>query len=245
MLWLKENALNLLVERLPRDWEYVAWIDADISFPHWRGPKAWPIETVHRLQHYRIVQLFQSAIDLGPDDEVIQTHEGFAYAYVKGHTPRKPYCGNKAHPGFGWAMSRQTWDDTGGLIDFAALGSGDRHMCESWIGRGTASIDCRLQSPYIQKIAAYEKRCEHFVKRDIGYVPGTIIHYFHGRKQDRRYMDRWKILLDNCFDPDIDLKRDWQGLYQLTDLGDQRSNRLRDQIREYFFCRREDANDLG
>jgi len=28
-IWLKENALNLLIERLPSDWKYVAWIDAD------------------------------------------------------------------------------------------------------------------------------------------------------------------------------------------------------------------------
>ena len=34
-LWVKENAINLVVQRLARsfpDWKYIAWIDADIEF---------------------------------------------------------------------------------------------------------------------------------------------------------------------------------------------------------------------
>ena len=31
-LWHKENLINLGVQHLPRDWKYVAWIDADVSF---------------------------------------------------------------------------------------------------------------------------------------------------------------------------------------------------------------------
>ena len=29
-LWAKENCLNVLVRHLPDDWEYVAWVDADV-----------------------------------------------------------------------------------------------------------------------------------------------------------------------------------------------------------------------
>src|SRR3954466_3874591 len=31
-IWLKEHSINLLVERLPRDWKYCAWVDADVFF---------------------------------------------------------------------------------------------------------------------------------------------------------------------------------------------------------------------
>jgi len=36
-IWHKENALNLLIQRLPTDAKYVAWIDADVKFnrPDW------------------------------------------------------------------------------------------------------------------------------------------------------------------------------------------------------------------
>src|SRR5882672_6877612 len=31
-LWIKENALNIGISKLPNDWETVAWIDADVEF---------------------------------------------------------------------------------------------------------------------------------------------------------------------------------------------------------------------
>jgi len=57
---------------------------------------------------------------------------------------------------------------------------------------------------------------------------------------DRHYSDRWKILVDNKYNPESDLKRDAQGLYSLTD----RSPGLRDGIRTYFRSRNEDSIDL-
>lgn len=32
ILWIKENLINIAVERLPSNVEYIAWIDADIEF---------------------------------------------------------------------------------------------------------------------------------------------------------------------------------------------------------------------
>ena len=52
LVWTKENLLNIGLARLPEDWKYVAWIDADIAF---RQP-GWAAETVQALQHYDVVQ---------------------------------------------------------------------------------------------------------------------------------------------------------------------------------------------
>src|ERR1051326_7805404 len=41
-LWYKECLLNLAMHKLPQDWEYVAWIDADISFAR----EDWVYETL-------------------------------------------------------------------------------------------------------------------------------------------------------------------------------------------------------
>ena len=32
VIWLKENLINIAVQRLPLDIEYIAWLDADIEF---------------------------------------------------------------------------------------------------------------------------------------------------------------------------------------------------------------------
>lgn len=249
-LWHKENALNLLAQRLPFDWEYVAWIDSDVSFPNWRpdDENSWVRETVEALQHYNVVQLFSHAIDLGPQGEHLQTHTSFCYNYVEGKPRGKAY--SHWHPGYAWAARREAWDAMGasmggGLIDFAILGAGDHHMAQALIGRtGEDYIVPKNLSPgYLKALLAWQERAERYIRRDVGYVPGTILHSWHGKKKDRRYTDRWKILTENEYDPFRDIDRDYQGLYQLYDAGDIRSVKLRDQIRAYFRSRAEDSID--
>src|SRR4051812_11838284 len=64
-IWHKENMLNIGIRHLPKDWKYVCWVDADIMFLR----DDWAEETFHQLQHHHIVQMFQTAVDLGPTGE--------------------------------------------------------------------------------------------------------------------------------------------------------------------------------
>lgn len=243
-LWHKERALQLLIWHLTEthpDWKYVAWLDADIEFPNWDGNRAWYNQTVHALQHFKVVQMFQNAIDLGPDGQAIHTHTGFAYAY-RNSLPFKPGYHNW-HPGFAWAARREAIEATG-LIDFGILGSGDRHMAMGWVGRIEESVSKQCSQAYVNKLLNWQEQAERLVRRDIGYVNGTILHHWHGKKRDRRYQDRWKILADTKFDPDRDLKTDAYGLWQLADHGDIRSIELRDKLRDYFKMRNEDSIDM-
>ncbi len=250
-LWHKENALNLLAQRLPHDWEYVAWIDSDVTFPNWRPdePNSWVRETVESLQHYQVAQLFSHAIDLGPSGEHLQTHTGFCYNYVEGKPRGNGY--SHWHPGYAWAARREAFDNMGGsmgggLIDFAILGAGDHHMAQALIGRTGDDyiVPADISPGYRQALMVWQERAERYIRRDVGYVPGTILHSWHGKKKDRRYTDRWKILTKNNFDPFRDIDRDYQGLFHLYDGGDVRSIQLRDQIRQYFRARSEDSIDV-
>lgn len=240
-IWHKERALNLLVNRITEQhpgWKYVAWIDADVEFQN----DNWLRETVHMLQHYDVVQMFQNAIDLGPSGEALHMHTGLFYMYRMG-MPFKPGYLN-GHPGFAWACTREAYHNMGGFIDFAILGSGDRHMALGWIGKIEESVNMNISEPYLRKLFDWQNQCERYIRRDVGYVNGTIMHHWHGRKKDRRYQDRWKILTDLHFDPDRDIKLDSYGLYQLADHGDRRSIELRDRVRDYFHGRNEDSIDV-
>lgn len=236
-LWHKENALNIAISRLPSNWRYVAWIDADIEFVR----PDWAHETVQQLQHYSVVQLFDSAIDLGPEMQTLQVHTGFGASYLR----KRPRGRNYAHwhPGYAWAARREAIDAMGGLIDWAILGSADHHMAVGLIGgldEDQITPTARLSPRYRQELQAWQDRAVTGLRRDLGCVPGTILHYWHGKKKDRRYGDRWQILTRHQFDPKQHLSRDWQGLWQLT--GD--CPRLRDEIRGYFRARNEDSVDL-
>jgi len=249
-LWHKENAINIAVSRLPADWQYVAWIDADIKFLR----EDWAIETVHQLQHHMIVQLWQTANLLGPANEITNdnTIRSFAYCY-KNNVPTARYDGRGSvsygtfwHPGFAWAMRREAWDHLGGLLDVCVLGAADYHMAYALIGKVQGTLEWSKENNgdtyhpnYKAAIMAWQERAETFIKRDIGFVPGTILHHWHGKAKDRKYNERWKTLVRHKFDPLTDIKRDWQGLYQLNPL----KWGLRDELRAYARDRNEDSID--
>ena len=242
-LWIKENMINLAFSKLPSDWEYVAWVDADITFVR----PDWLEETIHQLQHYQIVQMWQTAIDLGPNQETISTHYSFIHQYLSGrdyHYGKKGNYYELWHPGFGWAARREAIDHLGGLIEIAILGAADNHMSHAFVGLLDFTIGKGLHPNYLKHLKIWQERAERYIRRDVGIVPGTIIHYWHGKKKDRRYHDRWKILVNNQFDPEIDIKKDSQGILQLHDHGTPRSIKLRDDIRKYFRGRNEDTIDL-
>lgn len=245
-LWHKENMINLGVQRVLQNYpdaEYFAWIDADVRFQR----PDWAIETMQQLQHHYVVQMWTHAVDLGPRGEALQTHHSFIGQYLDG----KPYNYGKSgkysphwHPGYAWAMRREAWDYLGGLIETAILGAGDNHMAHALVGLLDQSCPAGLHENYYRRLQTWGNRAEKLIRRDVGVVPGSLVHYWHGKKKDRRYGDRWKILVEHQYDPHEDVRRDAQGLWQLVDHGDLRSILLRDDIRRYFRARNEDSIDL-
>jgi hypothetical protein len=235
-LWYKENLINIGVNHLPPDWKYMAWIDTDIEFKN----ENWALETIEELQSYKVLQLFSHCIDLGIKNETLHVHMGFAYQYVNGETWKEPKYGGTWHPGYAWAMRRDVYDNIGGLMDFPILGSGDHHMSLAFIGLVNKYINSKLHPHYKLLCNIFQERCEKFIRRNIGFVHGTILHYFHGNKADRRYQDRWKILTDNQFDPLRDIIKDSQGLWKLEGS----KLKLRDDIMMYFRQRNEDSVDM-
>ena len=265
-IWHKENLVNIGISRLPANWKYVAWIDGDITFCR----PDWMLETVHELQHHPIVQMFETAMDMGPNHEVMTVFKSFGYCY-KHNLPRvassnpKPIVpdqpidvandsgtvepvslysmgktspGTYWHPGYAWAATREAIDTLGGLLEFAILGAGDHHMACCLIGEGSKSIAKGLHPHYTTMVLSWEKRAARLHK-NIGYVKGTICHSWHGKKANRKYKERWQILIDDQFDPYSDVHKDWQGLLSLhtSNIG------LRDNIRLYFQERNEDSID--
>ena len=81
---------------------------------------------------------------------------------------------------------------------------------------------------------------EKYIKRNVGYMEGLILHFWHGKKTDRKYQDRGQILVEASFDVEKDIKKDWQGLYQLNE----ENIKLRDGIKKYFSGRNEDSMDI-
>jgi hypothetical protein len=254
--WSKENMINLGVARLPADWKYVCWIDADVTFAR----DDWAAETIHQLQHHSVVQMWSRAIDLTPTNEPHREFRSFAAAYLeelRGGEPIQPtgYVyggkgGSYRHSGFAWAARRDAWDAMGGLIDFAILGSADFYMAWALINRLDAHLYQNVPGrdeknfrgfhpDYVEDLMLWQQRVQS-LRQDLGCVEGLILHHFHGSKAGRNYQGREKILIDNQYNPRRDIFRDWQGMYQLRP----GATGLRDDIREYFKNRNEDGTEI-
>jgi len=232
-IWHKERLLNLGIQKLPAGWVYVAWVDADVRF----AKPNWADETVQLLQHYPVLQLFSQATDLTPENEILKVHRGYVWAYHQNRFVPGGRNYEHFHPGFAWAARRDALDDLGGLFDTAVLGAGDRHMAMALTGDVSASHPKGISPGYISQLQRWEKRATSYIRGNVGYLPGTLLHYWHGKKADRGYGDRWKILIRHHYDPEVDLKTDTQGCYRLTD----RNPSLRYDIRRYFASRNEDS----
>lgn len=243
-LWVKENLINIAVSHLPWNWKYVAWVDADVLFTR----TDWAIETLHQLQHYKMVQMFSHTADLGPNHELIVNNYhilGFVAQYLRSGKITDPRSsainsggGLNGHPGYAWAMTRDAWDGVGGLIDTAVAGAGDHHMALAAVGHVDLSISERASKAYGVPLFHWQDRAKTAIGGSLGCVPGTLMHYWHGKKAQRGYQDRWAMLRD--FDPNRDIVRDYQGLWQIAP----GANQFRDEMRRYFSSRNEDSIDL-
>lgn len=231
-LWVKENLLNIGISRLPSDANYICWCDADVIFANPR----WAEETIECLQHYDFVQNFSTCYDLNSNYDPYKGFYGFMYAYHNGIRDQSNKYAQSYHPGFCWSATRAGLDKVGGLIDHAILGAADRAMACGLIGTVKDSYPDGLTKEYLQPLYIWQDRAQKDIKGNHGYVKGALWHYPHGQKVRRGYVSRWNILVNNKFNPLIDLKRDMNGVWQLTD----NNPKLRDDIRSYFRERRED-----
>jgi hypothetical protein len=194
-LWHKENMINIGVKKLlPSNWKAFAWIDADIEFEN----NNWAVDTLKILNGSKdIVQLFSHAVDLDSDEFSMSVFNSFGYQYVK----KKIYCStgiNYWHPGYAWACTRKLYERIGGLFQFSILGSGDHNMALSILNNGLKSVNKDVTDNYKKMILEFQKKIKN---ARLGYVPGVIRHYYHGSKKNRQYTERWKILVNNNYDP--------------------------------------------
>lgn len=210
------------------------------------------METAQQLQHYDIVQMFSYVVDMGPEFQPIKTYCGFVYSWFQNNfqPPIGPgnggyYAYNTGfwHPGYAWAATRRTIERLP-LFDQGILGAGDHHMALSLIGCGAKSLPGHISKGYREAVMNWQRIAQYEVEQNIGYVPGLITHNWHGKKKNRKYVERWKIITDNDFDPNRDLVKDNQGMLRLNMAYGKRSVRLRDQIRRYFRERNEDSIDM-
>ena len=203
-IWHKENMINVGTQLLPSSWKAMAWIDADIEFES----STWVMDTLKILNGYAdIVQLFSHAVDMDKDESSMQVVNSGGYQYEKQLSYRMGV--NYWHPGYAWACTRKAYETMGGLYENAILGSGDQIMMLALLGKVEHAINPNNHEQYKKDALLFQDRVKHL---RFSYVPGVIRHYFHGTKANRRYRERWQILVDHQYHPKKHLYKQANGL---------------------------------
>jgi hypothetical protein len=228
-IWHKENMINIGTKMFPSDWKAMAWIDADIEFES----NTWALDTLKILNGYAdMVQLFSHAVDLDKDESTMHVANSGGYQYEKNLPYRMGI--NYWHPGYAWACTRKAYETMGGLYENAILGSGDQIMMLSLLGQVEKALNPKNHEEYKKDALLFQERVRQI---RFSYVPGVIRHYFHGTKANRRYRERWQILVDHKYEPHEHLKKENNGLLVPSDSC---PPKLLEDILQYFKDRNED-----
>lgn len=246
LLWIKENLLNIGIHHLPHTAWYIGIFDADVQ---WRND-GWAKATISALDIYPVVQPWQFALDLGPDNGHTAIHKSFASLNHEGKhvIPRfdektwqlvnHPY--QYPHPGYAWAFTRAFLEHTGGLFEYGGVGAGDHHMALAMVNNAHMSIPKNVNSGYKAILMSWQNRAQTFPGLKLGHTNHTIEHSFHGRKENRSYNTRWQMFLDHNFDPIYDVKRNTYGVLEFAGNKPQ----LEKEWDRYLRGRNEDINSL-
>ncbi|MDP7646006.1 MAG: hypothetical protein QF400_02495, partial [Candidatus Peribacteraceae bacterium] len=232
ILWQKEAALNVLIKNLPKEYDKIVWVDADLIFNN----NNWLSETASKLEEYPVVQCFETLLSLsqeGNNYSRVKTSIGFA---VKNSLP----CFSNLfyyQPGCAWAGRREIFEKYE-LYSGHITGGGDSLMTIAF---------CKWKKHHYIRNNMGESMAIHFnkwanriypvVRGNISYVSGSINHLWHGEYANRMYDQRIQILKDNDFDPEVDIAIGSNGLLQwATD-----KPVLHHEVKKYFWNRQEEG----
>ncbi|RSL18645.1 hypothetical protein EDE15_4237 [Edaphobacter aggregans] len=241
VLWQKERLLNIGAQHLPSSCDKLVWLDGDIAF----GNNNWVSKTTSLLDSFMMVQPYDVAWWLPPNIGSLPTSStgsqfqaikhGFAFtqdAATRGSVPN-------GHPGFAWGMRRELIE-IHGLYDRFIVGGGDLAnasapyndidcpQMRSWLGQFCTPFQ-------IEDYVLWRNAFRADVKSRVGYVEGTVFHWWHGAKADRQHTSRHLILRDANFDPQNDITLDKGGCWKWNS----HKPNLHKSVTDYFWARNE------
>jgi hypothetical protein len=223
LMWQKERLLNLAIERVPKQYDAIAWLDCDILFLNER----WVEETEEVLDEKPIAQLFDTVVMLDERFRPTRRNWGIGSALFN------QLDANRGHPGYAWAARREVLP----LLDDHILGCGDVLMAYAWLGQWEGWLRTMMNESWYREylkwaVPQYEK-----IQGNVGYVSGDVFHLWHGTWANRKYCGKWKYLTSYDYKPCCDIKLDSNGLWTwASDKTDMHAS-----VRHHFKERREDG----
>lgn len=181
--FVKENLLNLAAALLPDHYRKVAFLDCDFIY----GVDDWLWETSYLLDRRDVaaVQLMRYVIDLDPKGAVERVTHSIGHQIRAGR------------PGGGWATRREIFTHFGGLYDRAISGGGDAvHTFSGFLGETDNPFLRRHNPAVVQHMLKWALPVYSYVRGQVTCISADAAHLWHGTRENRRYVQRHRVLLD-------------------------------------------------
>lgn len=237
-IWHRERLINLALPRVPKNFDAIAWVDADILFAN----PDWQAEAEQRLRDFPVVQLFERVVRLPPGQTSFDAgggdrFPGMAKACSENRAALQLTRLQHGHTGFAWACRRDCLEQFR-LYEGDPIGGADHLMAHTFFG----DLDSHCIRERFSKNDAAHRHYREWADRTNGiilgrvsYIPGEILHLWHGHPLNRRYMEGRDELQALGFDPYRDVKYDEEVLAWADNRRD-----LADWARRYWEDRKED-----
>lgn len=243
IVWQKERLLNMAVAVLPDACKKVAWIDCDVFFEN----EAWATETSALLDHHAVVQPFEYVVRLPRNEDHYagrgECYESFAAVYQKNSNKVPQGDFNRhGHTGFAWAMRRDVLQKHG-LYDPCPSGSSDHLMVHAFCDDLDSFCMPQLfgdNDIAVQHFRQWAKAVYPEVCGQVVYVPGILLHSWHGDVINRQYLKRNLELAAFKFNPFNDLQLNAAGCWEWAELNPSRAGLIQ-WSRDFYDSRKEDG----
>jgi hypothetical protein len=219
VLWQKERLLNVMLQHLPPQCKYVAWVDGDVLFED----PYWPQQTIDSLANAPVVQLFSSLHYLEPEtarQESGMRVESVAAAVHRGQSPSAALSnvtnrtGGAASPGMAWAARRELLQRHG-LFDSCIIGGGDTAMACAAYGVPEVAMELHYMNEHQRRhYGRWATRFHEDVGGCVTALKGEIQHLWHGELASRRAGKRHTDLRVHNFNPDADIAHSQEGAWR-------------------------------
>jgi len=209
--YIRENLLNVAANKV-KEWEYLLWIDAHQIFSN----NYWWEETIHKLEHYAAVQLFQDLVHLQQKDNKTDESRHFPGSmYVYSHTELIETFVDRYHIWIGnaWGVRREIYRKIGSILDYCISGCCD---CAYNIAalKNVSHWNILDNWPHYKSVLMpWINHAASIFQGKSSVVRGRIHHLWHERFFN--YEKMMKAMAHGNFDPEQDIERDENGIIVL------------------------------
>jgi len=216
IMWQKESLLNIALESIPPNCEYLAWLDSDIIFS---DPK-WPERARVLLKNNDFIQLFDKVnyvpklasksfsidqLKIMPVDHIdismlkaLETKPNL-YSLSKKFSNTLTFEVN-GNPGMALASKLETIK-AHKFYDKNIVGGADTILIGSILNKLADVFPCRPYT-YMHRTDIQNYGDKISIKKyKSTYLHETIYHLWHGELLQRQYASRYNILINHNYDP--------------------------------------------